>query len=377
MTRKEEIWNKAKKALFEKYGESPDISIVNRFLSEKKMLAHFGVAEYFDELAGVMWESLGVYNEKLIAKNAVASCFVAYLLGASELNPLPQHYCCRACKRVEWIDEFDAEKLVFDVKRTRTCEKCGGEMHVDGFDLPYELFLPYAQGLKLKDPITDNYRDLFEALAKKHFQWSLLGSGQAVNLLSQKTGISPDEINMNDGEVKRKLLGGDFSVARPKLAAFIKEVYEVVRPSDYNEVLKIISFAHGTFAWRSNAEELLRDGEAKLSDIPATKDELYNDLKLDMILYHQTDMGFALDVADKAAKGYYREHGMDGYTEEILYKLGYDGFISYLLRVHYLPHKALSVLELRHLILLTYYKTYYPKEFEEILAGENIWENNA
>ena len=35
MTRTE-IWNKAEKALFEKYGESPDISIVNRFLSEKR-----------------------------------------------------------------------------------------------------------------------------------------------------------------------------------------------------------------------------------------------------------------------------------------------------------------------------------------------------
>ena len=38
MTHREEIWNKAQKALFEKYGETPDISIVNRFLSEKKML---------------------------------------------------------------------------------------------------------------------------------------------------------------------------------------------------------------------------------------------------------------------------------------------------------------------------------------------------
>ena len=141
--------------------------------------------------------------------------------------------------------------------------------------------------------------------------------------------------------------------------------------------IKIISFAHATFAWRSNAEELLRGGAVKLSDIPATKDELYNDLKLDMILYHQTDMGFALDVADKAAKGYYREYGMDSYTEEILYKLGYDDwFISYLLRVHYLPHKALSVLELRYLILLTYYKTYYPEQFTAVLGEENIWQKD-
>ena len=371
-----EIWNKANKKIFELYGKNPDLRIVNRFLSEKSALEHFGVAGYFEELSGICKESLNKHNEKLIAKNTVSCCLMAYLLGASDINPLPMHYYCPKCKRVEWLDDLDNDKCLFDMRHTRTCE-CGAEMRIDGYDIPWETYLPYAQRLKTKDPVPENYKDLFEALTKKHFQWSLLGAAEAVNLLGQETGVSPDEIDLSDREVKRKLFGGDFSVARPKLAAFINEVYEVVRPSDYNELIKIISFAHATFAWRSNAEELLRGGAVKLSDIPATKDELYNDLKLDMILYHQTDMGFALDVADKAAKGYYREYGMDSYTEEILYKLGYDDwFISYLLRVHYLPHKALSVLELRYLILLTYYKTYYPEQFTAVLGEENIWQKD-
>ena len=59
MTR-EEIWNKAQKALFEKYGESPDISIAiaSRFLSEKRFLADYGCAEYFNELANICRDSL-------------------------------------------------------------------------------------------------------------------------------------------------------------------------------------------------------------------------------------------------------------------------------------------------------------------------------
>jgi hypothetical protein len=70
---------------------------------------------------------------------------------------------------------------------------------------------------------------------------------------------------------------------------------------------------------------------------------------------------------------------MDGYTIDTLKNLlGFDDwFASYLLRTKYLSTRALSVLELRYIVLLTYYKTYYPKEFEEILAGEDIWENNA
>ena len=97
----ENINNKAVKRLHELYGENPDLRIVNRFLTEKKMLWHFGVAEYFDELSRMISESMEKYNEKLIAKNTVSCCFTAYLLGASEINPLPMHYYCPKCKRIE------------------------------------------------------------------------------------------------------------------------------------------------------------------------------------------------------------------------------------------------------------------------------------
>ena len=58
MTHREEIWNKAYKRIFELYGETPDIQIVNRLLSEKRSLADYGVAEYYDELAGICRESI-------------------------------------------------------------------------------------------------------------------------------------------------------------------------------------------------------------------------------------------------------------------------------------------------------------------------------
>ena len=374
MTHREEIWNKAQKALFKKYGESPDISIENRFLSEKRFLADYGVAEYFDELAGICRESIEKYNEKLIAKNTMSCCFTAYLLGASELNSLPPHYYCPKCKRVEWVDDFDNDKCLFDMRHTRTCE-CGAEMRIDGYDIPWETYLPYAQRLKTKDPVPENYKDLFKALTKKHFQWSLLGAAQAVNLLGQATGISPDEIDLNDREVKCRLLGGDFSCMHPKLAEFLKQAYAVVQPCSYAELLKLIGLAHGTGTWKHNAEELLMNGKCRLTDIPATRDDLYMDLQLDMIIYRQNETGFALDVADKARNGYYFKHGMDNYTVEMIYELRYDDwFIDYLLNIHYMSTKALSVMELKHIILLTWYQTYYPKQYVEVIGDENIWE---
>lgn len=372
MTR-EEIWNKAQKALFEKYGETPDIQIVNRFLSEKRFLADYGVAEYFDELAGICRESIEKYNEKLIAKNTVSCCFTAYLLGASEINPLPTHYYCPKCKRVEWVDDLDNDKCLFDMRHTRTCE-CGAEMQVDGYDIPWETYLPYAKLLKTKDPVPENYKDLFETLTKKHFQWSLLGAAQAINLLGQATSVAPDEIDLSDRETKYRLLGGDFSCVHPKLAEFLKQAYAVVQPCSYAELLKL-GLAHGTRTWKHNAEELLMNGKCRLADIPATRDEVFMLIRDVMQERGVYDTGFAYDVAEKARKGYYAEHGMDGYTLETLKNLGFDDwFASYLLGVRYMSTKALSVMELKHIILLTWYQAYYPKQYAEVIGVENIWE---
>ena len=373
MTHREEIWNKAEKRLYEIYGDHSDLRIITRFMSEKMALAHFGVAEYFDELASIIKESIDVYNEKLIAKNTVSCYFTAYLLGASEINPLPMHYYCPKCKRVEWVDN---DKCLFDMRHTRICE-CGGEMRLEGYEIPWQTYIPYGERLKANDPVPEKYEDLFEALTKKHFQKSLLRAGQACHLLGQETGVSPDAIDLGDREVKYRLIsGGDFSCMPPKLAEFLKQAYTVVQPSSYHELLKLIGMAHGTQTWRNNAEDLLMHGKCRLADIPATRDEVFILIRDAMRERGIYDTGFAYDVANKVRKGYYFEHGMDD-TIDTLKSLGFDDwFASYLLGVRYMSTKALSILELRYIIMLTYFKCFHPKEYKEVLAGENIWEPN-
>ena len=244
-------------------------------------------------------------------------------------------------------------------------------MRVDGHDIPWETYLPYAQKLKTKDPVPENYADLFDSLINTHFQKSLLGAAQAVNLLGQATGVAPEEIDLSDREVKYRLLsgGGDFSCMHPKLAEFLKQAYTIVQPSNYHELLKLIGMAHGTQVWKNNAEDLIKDDVADLSEIPATRDEVFMMIRDAMREHGVYDTGFAYDVANNARKGYYFDHGMDGYTIDTLKALGFDDwFVSYLLGVRYMSTKALSVMELHYIFLLTWYHTYYPKQYAEIIA---------
>ena len=365
MTQREEIWNKAYKRIFELYGENPDLMIVNhRFLSEKAALAHFGAAEYFEEIAKIFSEAMDEYNEKLICKNIVSSCFSAYLLGASEINSLPAHYYCSSCKQIKWLDE---DVCILDMQNTHLCN-CGAEMRIDGFNIPFEIFIPYAEKLNEKTDISSvkTYKDLFEALTKKHFQHSLLDVAQKCHLLGQSTGISANEIDLSDNTVRAKLFVGNFECINPKLADFLQEAYTIAQPKNFEELQKLIGLAHGTQTWKSNAERLIKNKNCNLSDIPATRDEVF--MMIREREHSVYDTGFAYDVANNARKGYYFEHGMDGYTIDTLKSLGFgEWFASYLLGVRYMSTKALTVMELKYIILLTWYQTYYPKQYADVI----------
>ena len=369
MTR-EEILEKAEKRLKELYGDKPYVMVVDRLLAEIEAFEPYGAIEYFYELSEIVKESADKYNESLVVKAPVNSSFLAYLLGATEINQLHPHYRCLNpnCRRVEWIDD---NNCLFDMRSTRRCE-CGATMKLDGHHIPWNTYLQYAKRLKAKDIVPPrSYTDLFEKLLNTHFQKSFLGAAQAANLLGQRTGVRPEEI-LFDREVKYRLLGGDFSCMHPKLSEFLKQAYTVVQPSNYHELLKLIGMAHGTQTWRNNAEDLLMNGKCRLADIPATRDEVFMMIRDAMREHGVYDTGFAYDVANKARKGYYFEHGMEIDT---LKALGFEEcFASYLLGVRYMSTKALSTLELRYIIMLTYFKLYYSHEYQEVIAGEDIWQ---
>ena len=365
MTEKE-IWDKAYKRIFEIYGDMPDLRIINRFLSEKQALMQHEAGKYFYDLAKLRREVEDA-GERLVVKNAVASCLVSYLIGATDENPLPAHYYCPKCKTVEWM----GRKCVFDL-RDRTCT-CGEMMKPNGFDVPYETYLPYAKKLKSADTVPESYQQMFDSILS-HFQKSLLDTVSVCKRLEKSMGVCMDSIDLNDREVKHRLLTGNFEkLASAGSEKAIKQMIALTHPQTYNELLKLIGLAHGTCTWRHNAEHLLADGVCSLADIPATRDEVFMAIRDAMRDCDFHDTGFAYDVANKACRGYYLEHGMDDYTNGTLQMLDLpDWFGSFIRTIHYMSTKALAVLELKYSIIRGWYQVYYPKEYQHIMAESHL-----
>lgn len=102
------------------------------------------------ELSVVRQNKRNIYNmlvcarlvEKAVRKGwtvgnrgSVASSYLAYLLGITEINPLGAHYYCPKCHYVEFLNEYYCGADMKD----KTCE-CGTQLEKDGFTIPPETF---------------------------------------------------------------------------------------------------------------------------------------------------------------------------------------------------------------------------------------------
>ena len=413
-----QLFEKAYSRLIELYGgeyAAPDITILSRFYREKTI---FGESDLYMRYLNLLGKAREVANQKgehIFVRGTTGASFIAYLLGATDINPLPRHEYCPNCHTTKFV----GIGTPFDMAPIKC--SCGSEMVMDGHNLPFESNLKSVLSERIqfcvshaffdeaKSMIYDEMWDktvvtlsdkdvstvwfcILDKETNEHGDYSLNGNREIfsdfprITLVPEKmldkyrklekvTGFKIKDIGFNEQSLAfYRFMDGDIQDIPHFDNGFVKSVWNTINPQSYEDLLKIIGFAHSTNVWNNNAENLFDEHKMSLREVPAYREELYEMISEKLYKKGIYDNGLAYEVADKTMRGYYaRTGGIDEDTMLALLDLGFDmDFIYFLSNINYMFTKAHGVAYLREAIAMMFYKTKFNKEYSEIMLEKPI-----
>ncbi len=156
-------------------------------------------------------------------------------------------------------------------------------------------------------------------------------------------GIEPDDI----GGLSVGILG------IPEFGTnFVRRMVEETKPTTFAELVRISGFSHGTDVWTNNAQDLIREGKATLSEAIATRDDIMNSL-----IQMGMEPAVAFNIMERVRKG----RGLTDENIEEMKKVNTpEWFIESCKKISYLFPKAHAVAYVTMAFRIAYFKVHYP-----------------
>lgn len=352
----------------------------------------------------------------------IGASFVAFLMGATEVNPLRPHYYCPRCRKISFVEgcacgwDLPARKCAcgWDLPAKKCA--CGGDLQRDGHDIPFETLRPlickpphyavsvpgdlcgaareeiysFFQGSRIvtlakKDPGIRTYviieeeapgkaegRELLYSYEEDYDRFkqypaiTLIQDGEleAWGRLERETGVLFENVPFTDERVLNAFRGGDTRGIPEFGSDFARAVMEQSPPACIRDLIQIPGLCHGTGVWRGNGEELAKAG-LPLGSLTAYRDDVFRCIQERMP--PGSGSGLAYHVMEEVRRGAYARHGMPADIRQQLLGLGLEErLIKVFGKIGYLFPRAHGITHVRHAMILMWYKVNFPEAFGKV-----------
>ncbi len=191
----------------------------------------------------------------------------------------------------------------------------------------------------------------------------------SVRMLQTLTGIDPNKIPMNDQEVislftsnealkyKENYTNEELGIIGiPEFGTFfVRNLVREAKPNTFADLVRISGLSHGTDVWTDNAQSLIKNEIAKLSEVICVRDDI-----MTYLISKGVDKSMSFDIMESVRKG-------KGLTPEWEHSMREnqvpDWYIESAKKIKYMFPKAHATAYVMMAFRIAWYKINYPLEY--------------
>ena len=410
--------------LHDLYGTNPPVPIAERLNDELSRMDSTNYSSVY-----MLLHHLAVYlrgaEGHIGIRGTLGSTLTSFLLGVSDINPLPAHYRCPNCGYTEFVEGDSGYDLP-----VKACPDCGALLCGDGHNIPYETcrefvmkkpmetveinvtasawetavcflvdflgaeriaradewnnpvcFMLLPDGMHFEDvtPITE----LTPSVCGVHKRTVLPGydlvpallrvillphcNYDVISQLHQLTGTKPEDIDYSDPSVYQLFQNSDTCGISGFSTDCSKEIVCTRKDIRFSDLIRVSSMTYGSGAWENNGENLLE--RHSFRELITSRDDIFLVLRK-----YGLDTQIAYDVMEIVRKGRFCADTDQNrkMAQKLLRKGVPEWYVESMRKIHYLFPKVHAAHHTKTAVVLAWFKTYFPNEFYNVTL--HFWE---
>ena len=333
-------------------GKVPDIDL--NFSGEYQARAHRHAIEMFGETQVFRAGTIGTLAEK------TAYGFVKKYLEENQMT----------------VGRAEENRLTLGcVGVRRTTGQHPGGLVVVPADKSMEDFCPVQHPADADDSDTITTHFEYHSMEDNLLKLDMLGHDDPtmVRMMQDLTGVDPQKIPLDDpdtmsiftsskvlGYENDDVLGPTGAVAIPEFnTRFTRQMLIDTQPKDFNTLVRLSGFSHGTDVWLGNARELIVSKTASVLETVGCRDDI-----MLYLISKGLDPKMSFKIMESVRKGKVKKGGFEPGWEEAMREHDVPAwYIDSLAKIGYLFPKAHAVAYVMMAFRIAWYKVHEPLAF--------------